>query len=160
MAKSGEVAAYSADLSVSRAAAAHRAGVDACRLATSSMVVMVRGYNAFVQRLNQVNAYDRVGDLDDKARASLIAGSDRLRPELVGGTPADVTDALRAFLATTDALGEAIRRRETTGLNPVSARWTREKSAVLAVCARYLPPPPTPGSGPESPVPSSATPTR
>lgn len=158
----GEVSAYSADLSASRAAQTHRDGVDTCRQAMDSMVVMVRGYNAFVRRLSATGGYGGVGDLDDKARASLIAGSDQLRALLADGPPADLTESLRAFLATTERLGESIRRRETTPLNAVAARWTRDKSAVLGACARYLPPPPAPAqqSGArESAAPTSVRPT-
>lgn len=125
------------------------------------MVVMVRGYNTFVDRLNVVQSYDRVGDLDDRARASLIAGVDQIRAEMGGTEPAAVTDPITAFLTSSGRLSEAIGRRERAGLNPISDTWTRDKQAVLDACAEYLPTPPgLSGASGSASVPASPTPTR
>lgn len=153
----GQVAAYQAELSASVASSIRQDAVDLCREAMSSMVVMVNGYNAFVQRLSEVHSYDRVGDLDDRARAGLIAGSDVIRAQLSPVTPSEVADPTERFLESTGRLGDAIAARRTTGLNPIAARWTQDKKAVLDRCAQYLPLPPTSDASP-APVPGSAGP--
>ncbi|MCX2965922.1 hypothetical protein [Gordonia aquimaris] len=153
----GQVAAYQAELSASVASSIRQDGVDLCREAMSSMVVMVRGYNAFVQRLSEVHSYDRVGDLDDRARASLIAGSDVIRGHLSSVTPEDVADPTAQFLDSTGRLGDAIAKRRLTGLNPIAAEWTKDKNLVLDRCAQYLPLPPTSDASP-APAPGSGAP--
>ncbi|WP_232016708.1 hypothetical protein [Gordonia insulae] len=162
----GEVAAYRSEVSAAAASSIRRDGVALCREAMSSMVVMVRGYNAFVDRLSTVHAYDRVGDLDDRARASLIAGADLIRKRITPLTPADVADPANRFLDSTGRLGAAIAARQLTGLNPIAAQWTRDKQAVLTNCSSYLPLPPTAGASPapdpratsSAPSPSSSVP--
>ncbi|MBD1318205.1 hypothetical protein [Gordonia hankookensis] len=148
----GEVAAYSSDVAASRESAGRDDASKLCREAMSSMVVMVRGYNAFVRRLTEVHTYSDVGDLDDKARASLIAGADLIRQQVTEATPADVADPANRFLDSTGRLGAAIGQRQLDGLNPVAAQWTRDKQATLNACSVYLPLPPTVAA---SPVPTS-----
>ncbi|MGV9827323.1 MULTISPECIES: hypothetical protein [unclassified Gordonia (in: high G+C Gram-positive bacteria)] len=150
--KPGEVAAYQSELSVSRVAQTNTAAAEVCRVATTSMVLMLRGYNAFVQRLNTVQSYDKLGDLDDKARASLIAGGDMVRAELTAAVPAELGATTQTFLDSTARLGDVIARREMTGLNGAAAAWTRDRRALLDACATYLPAPP---ATPASPTPSS-----
>ncbi|UVF78427.1 hypothetical protein [Gordonia mangrovi] len=151
----GQVAAYQAELSASVASSIRQDAVDLCREAMSSMVVMVNGYNAFVQRLSEVHSYDRVGDLDDRARAGLIAGSDVIRAHLSSVTPTEVAEPTEQFLDSTERLGDAIAARRLTGLNPIATEWTRDKKAVLDRCAQFLPLPPTSDASP-APVPGSA----
>ena len=86
----GEVAVYRSELSASAAAEVRAEGVELCRESMASMVVMVRGFNAFVARLNAAQTYAGVGDLDEKARASLIAGADGIRPKITERTKAIV----------------------------------------------------------------------
>lgn len=157
-ADSDEVSLYSSEQSASAVAAQRESTVALCRQAMSSMVVMVRGYNTFVDKLNDVQSYDRVGDLDDRARASLIAGADQIRAEVAASIPATVTDPVNAFLASSDRLGQAIARRELVGLNPIADTWTRDKQSVLTVCAEYLPTPP--GLSGVSSAAATPTPTR
>ncbi|GAC69437.1 hypothetical protein [Gordonia soli] len=153
-AASGQVAAYRAEVTASRAEAVQKAGTDVCSTSTSAIVVMVQGYNTFIRQLNATQSYDRIGDSDEKARAGLIAGADQIRGALGDRTPTDVGDPARTFLNTTGELGALIGKRELGGLNPISDRWTREKNAVLAVCGKYRPlPPATPsdqGTAPSS----------
>ncbi|MEE4023271.1 hypothetical protein V1Y59_09300 [Gordonia sp. PKS22-38] len=151
----GEVTAYEAQRSASIASSIRQDGVDLCRQAMSSMVVMVRGYNVFVERLSEVHAYGEVGDLDEKARASLIAGSDQIRGKLTEKTPEDVREPTTRFLDSTARLGDAIGDRRLTGLNPVAVQWTRDKRAVLDTCERYLPIPPVSDASP-APEPGDA----
>ncbi|GAB90532.1 hypothetical protein [Gordonia rhizosphera] len=153
----GEVAAYQADLSASRAAEVASDGAALCRVAMSSMVVMVRGYNEFVRKLNEVQSYDKLGGLDDTARASLIAGADLIRKEITSTTPTDLAEVTNRFLDSTGRLGTAIARQQLVGLNPVSAQWTQDKQAVLDSCATYLPLPPTDGAS-AAPAPSGRAP--
>ncbi|MGC4932780.1 hypothetical protein ACLQ3C_03765 [Gordonia sp. DT30] len=141
-ADSAQVSQYRAEQSASAAAGRHELTLALCRQAMSSMVVMVHGYNTFVDRLNEVQSYDRVGDLDERARASLIAGVDQIRAKTNPSVPAAVTDPVNAFLDSSARLGEAIGRRERAGLNPLADTWTQDKQAVLAACATYLPTPP------------------
>lgn len=139
---SREVSEYRVEQSASASAARRDTVVALCRQATSSMVVMVRGFNTFVDRLNAVHTYDRVGELDDQARASLIAGVDQIRGKLSDAIPADVTAPITTFLGSSARLGDAIARRELDGINPIATSWTRDKEAVLAACSAYLPAPP------------------
>ncbi|MGX7693558.1 hypothetical protein [Gordonia polyisoprenivorans] len=139
---SAQVSMYRSEQSASTSAARRELAVTLCRQAMSSMVVMVRGYNTFVDRLNAVQSYDRVGDLDDRARASLIAGVDQIRAKVTDAVTADVTGPVNAFLTSSGRLGDAIGRRELVGLNPIADTWTRDKQSVLAACATYLPTPP------------------
>ncbi|MGW0036192.1 hypothetical protein [Gordonia sp. NPDC003376] len=142
-APSDQLALYSSEVSVSAASAhRHEATVALCRTATSSMVVMVKGYNDFLEALNRFHSYDKVGDLDDRARAALIAGADRIRDARNPEVPADLTAPVDTFLGSTKRLEDAIGAHELTGLNPIATRWSTDKQAVLDACARYLPPPP------------------
>ncbi|MFW0787474.1 hypothetical protein AAFP35_23505 [Gordonia sp. CPCC 206044] len=151
----GDVDAYRSDLMVSRAADARVAGAELCREAMSSMVVMVRGYNAFIRRLNDVDSYDRVGDLDEKARASLIAGADLIRKKLTSTVSGDTAEPTNQFLDSTGRLSAAIGKQQLAGLNAIAAEWTRDKQAVLNRCAPYLPLPPTAGASAVQPSTSS-----
>lgn len=165
----GEVAAYRSELSVSAAERIRAEGVELCREAMSSMIVMVRGYNAFIARLNTTHSYPAVGDLDDKARAGLIAGADQIRPRLTETAPAEVVTPARTFLETTARLENAIRRQLRVELNPVAGQWTRDKQKLLEVCAAYTPLPAASSATPRSeasrseasssPAPSSTAPT-
>ncbi|MGC5256776.1 hypothetical protein ACPXCG_10515 [Gordonia sp. DT218] len=148
----GEVAAYSSDVAASRQSAGRDDASKLCRQAMSSMVVMVRGYNTFVRRLTEVHAYSDVGDLDDKARASLIAGADLIREQVTEATPTDVAAPTNRFLDSTGRLGAAIGQRQLDGLNPIAVQWTRDKQATLNACSVYLPLPPAVAA---SPVPTS-----
>lgn len=144
----GQVAIYRAELSESAASSVRADGVELCREAMSSMVVMVRGYNAFIRKLSEVHDYADVGDLDDRARASLIAGADLIRKRIESSTPVDVAASTNRFLDSTGRLGAAIGKRQLSGLNPIAAQWTRDKQAVLNACVGYLPVPPTAGASP------------
>ncbi|WP_238419884.1 hypothetical protein [Gordonia sp. 'Campus'] len=148
----GEVAAYRSELSASAAAEVRAEGVELCRESLASMVVMVRGFNTFVTRLNTTHSYPAVGDLDEKARASLIAGSDQIRPKITGSAPAEVSAPARTFLDSTARLENAIRRELNTGLNPVSGQWSRDKARLLDVCRAYTPLPAASSATPRSPV--------
>ncbi|WP_202421545.1 hypothetical protein [Gordonia sp. SID5947] len=150
----GEVAAYSSDVAAARESAGRDDASDLCREALSSMAVMVREYNAFIRRLTEVHTYDDVGDLDDKARATLIAGADLIRQQITDAIPPDVADPVDRFLDSTGRLGAAIGQRQLDGLNPVAAQWTRDKQASLNGCSVYLPLPPTVAA---APVPTSGT---
>ncbi|WHU48942.1 hypothetical protein QNM97_08190 [Gordonia sp. L191] len=150
---SSQVSMYRSEQSASTSAARRGLAATLCRQAMSSMVVMVRGYNTFVARLNAVQSYDRVGDLDDRARASLIAGVDQIRAKVTDAVSADVTGPVNAFLTSSGRLGDAIGRRELVGLNPISDTWTRDKQSVLAACATYLPTPPGLASTPAGAAP-------
>lgn len=141
-APAAEVSAYQSDRSVAQVSAVRTAGVELCRQAMSSMVVMVDGYNAFARRLNVTHDYAGVGDLDDKARASLIAGADQIRAKLTASAPGDVVVPANAFLDSSGRLGSAIAAHRLTGLNPVADRWTRDKATLLDRCGVYLPLPP------------------
>jgi len=144
----GEVAVYRSEVSASAAAAVRAEGVELCSESMSSMVVMVRGVNTFIDRLNRTHSYPAVGDLDDKARASLIAGADQIRPNITDTSPADVVAPAKTFLDSTARLEDAIRRELRTALNPVSGQWSRDKQRLLDACGAYTP----------IPAPSSATP--
>lgn len=137
----GEVAAYRSEVTAARQSMAKTAGVELCREAMAAMVVMVRGYNTFVGRLNQAHNYPAVGDLDNKARASLIAGADQIRPHITGVTPADVAAPARAFLASSGRLEDGIRRELLVALNPIASGWTGDKQRLLDACAPYVPMP-------------------
>lgn len=150
----GEVAAYRSELSASAAAAVRAEGVELCRESMSSMVVMVRGYNAFVDRLNATHSYPAVGDLDEKARASLIAGADQIRPKITETAPRDVATPARTFLETTARLENAIRRQQRAELNPVAGQWTRDKQRLLEACAAYTPLPAASSATPRSQAPN------
>lgn len=154
----GEVAAYRSEVGASREAAVREAGVDLCREGMAAMVVMVRGYNTFLTRLNITDSYAQLGDLDEKARASLIAGSDQIRRHLNDLTPADVGDPARAFLATSNRLQDAIARERFTGLNPIADQWTGDKQRLLDACVPYVPMPAATSATPRPQIPSS-TPT-
>ncbi|MGV9478842.1 hypothetical protein [Gordonia aichiensis] len=145
----GEAAAYRSDVSTARQANSARAAAELCATSTTSMVVMLRGYNAFIARLNDVQSYDKVGDLGDKARAALIAGTDMVRPKRTADVPGDLGTVVGSFVDSSNALGDVIGRRQTVELNVASNRWTASRRAVLDACRAYLPPPPatsvTPG---------------
>ena len=96
-------------------------------------------------------------DLDDKARASLIAGADLIRDRVGSETPADVAATANRFLDSTGRLGAAIGKRQLSGLNPIAAQWTRDKQAMLNSCSGYLPVPPTAGASP-APAPGEQSP--
>ncbi|MGW8814071.1 hypothetical protein [Gordonia terrae] len=151
----GEVAVYRSELSASAAAEVRAEGVELCRESMASMVVMVRGFNAFVTRLNVAQSYPGVGDLDEKARASLIAGADQIRPKITETAPADVSTPARTFLESTARLENAIRRELSAGLNPVSGQWSRDKQRLLDVCGGYTPLPATSSATPRSSAPST-----
>ncbi|MGV9710306.1 hypothetical protein ACWDTI_06545 [Gordonia sp. NPDC003424] len=156
-APSAEVSSYRSDMSASRASTERtRGAVELCQTVMSSAGSMVRGYNDLVVRLNATDSYDAVGDLDDKARAGLIAGADQIRAKLTESTPADVGDPANAFLASTGALGDAIAKRQLSGLNSIADRWTQDKQILLTRCATYLPLPPATAAtpAPSAPVPS------
>lgn len=153
----GEVAGYRSELSASAAAEVRAEGVELCRESMASMVVMVRGFNAFVARLNVAQSYPGVGDLDEKARASLIAGADQIRPRITATAPVDVSTPARAFLESTVRLENAIRRELSAGLNPVSGQWSRDKQRLLDVCGGYTPLPATSSATPRSSVPSTTS---
>ena len=168
----GEAAAYRSDVSTSRQAQSLRAGAELCEASTKSMVVMLRGYNAFVARLNEVQSYDKVGDLGDKARAAMIAGTDMVKPKQTAEVPNDLGTVVASFVTSSSALGDVIGRRQTAELNTASTRWTGDRRTVLDVCRAYLPTPPatsataapqsSPGSsapGPSAPATSSPRPT-
>ncbi|MFT4395008.1 hypothetical protein ACLTEW_08755 [Gordonia lacunae] len=153
----GEVAVYRAELSASAAAEVRAEGVELCRESMASMVVMVRGFNAFVARLNVAQSYPGVGDLDEKARASLIAGADQIRPKITATAPVDVSTPARTFLESTARLENAIRRELSAGLNPVSGQWSRDKQRLLDVCGGYTPLPATSSATPRPSVPSTTS---
>lgn len=153
----GEVAVYRSELSASAAAEVRAEGVELCRESMASMVVMVRGFNAFVARLNVAQSYPGVGDLDEKARASLIAGADQIRPKITATAPVDVSTPARTFLESTAKLENAIRRELSTGLNPVSGQWSRDKQRLLDVCGGYTPLPATSSATPRSSAPSTTS---
>ncbi|WP_353507196.1 hypothetical protein [Gordonia sp. ABSL1-1] len=146
----GEVAAYRSEVNASAQAAVHTSAVELCRQSMTSMVLMVRGYNSFIVQLNVTHDYAKIGDLDDKARASLIAGADQIRNKLVAGVPEDVAAPARAFVDSTGRLEGAIRRKELTKLNEVATRWSADKQRVLGACATYVPTPP--GLGTSTPA--------
>lgn len=148
----GEVSAYAAERSEREAAAIRRQAVELCRQATSSSVVMLNGYNVLLKRLNEVHNYREAGDLGNKARASLIAGSDQIRAKITPTTPPDVVAPANRFLDTTGRLGAAIGRSELGKLNPIANQWTGDKLALLNACTVYLPLPPA------NPVPSGPPP--
>ncbi len=162
---SAQVSMYRSEQSASTSAARRELAVTLCRQAMSSMVVMVRGYNAFIRKLSEVHDYAGVGDLDDRARASLIAGADLIRKRIESSTPVDVAASTNRFLDSTGRLDAAIGKRELSGLNPIAAQWTRDKQAVLNACVGYLPVPPTAGASPvpgpggsgSAPAPSSSS---
>ncbi|MDF6101767.1 hypothetical protein [Gordonia hongkongensis] len=153
----GEVAVYRSELSASAAAEVRAEGVELCRESMASMVVMVRGFNAFVARLNAAQTYAGVGDLDEKARASLIAGADGIRPKITETSPAAVSTPARAFLASTARLENAISRELRAGLNPVSSEWSRTKQRLLDVCGTYTPLPATSSATPRPSVPATTS---
>ncbi|QMU19120.1 hypothetical protein FOV72_01565 [Gordonia rubripertincta] len=146
----GEVAIYRSEVSASAAAQVRTEGVELCRESMSSMVVMVRGYNTFIKRLNTTHSYPEVGDLADKARASLIAGADQIRPRITASAPVDVATPARTFLDSTARLENAIRREQRTELNTVSGQWTRDKARLLEVCGEYTPVPAASSATPRS----------
>ena len=160
----GEAAAYRSDLSTSRQAQSAKAGAELCEASTKSMVVMLRGYNAFITRLNDVQSYDKVGDLGDKARAAMIAGTDMVKPKQTAEVPGDLGTVVASFVSSSSALGDVIGRRQTAQLNAASTRWTGDRRAVLDVCRTYLPALPatsattTPQPSPDSSTPASSTP--
>ncbi|MFE0750647.1 hypothetical protein [Gordonia sp. NPDC058843] len=156
----GDVAIYRSELSASAAAEVRAEGVELCRESMASMVVMVRGFNAFVARLNTAQSYPGVGDLDEKARASLIAGADQIRPKITETAPPDVSAPARTFLASTARLENAIRRELSAGLNPVSGQWSRDKQRLLDVCGAYTPLPAASSATPRPSVPSTTSPDR
>lgn len=119
------------------------AAVAVCRQATTSMVVMVREYNNFVRRLNEVHDYDRAGPLDRYARETLTTGAELIGEKLTDDVPAEVADPTRDFLTTTDRLSAFIGEQRTTGLNTIADRWTRERRALLEVCGTIVPTPPS-----------------
>ena len=130
----GEVAVYRSELSASAAAEVRAEGVELCRESMASMVVMVRGFNAFVARLNAAQTYAGVGDLDEKARASLIAGADGIRPKITETSPAAVSTPARAFLAST-----ARRDQSRTACRPEpGVERVVSHQAAPARCVRYL----------------------
>ncbi len=158
-AKPGQVAAYKSDLSASRESAIRADGVFLCRQSIASIGMMVRGFNDFMVRLNVVQNYDALGDLDDKARASLIAGSDQIRPKITTSTPPDVADPARIFLDTSGRLGELIAKRQKVEINALATQWTQQRDRVLTVCVSYVPNPPVPSSAPAPPAtPAPASP--
>lgn len=160
----GEAAAYRSDLSTSRQAQSVKAGAELCEASTKSMVVMLRGYNAFITRLNDVQSYDKVGDLGDKARAAMIAGTDMVKPKQTAEVPGDLGTVVASFVSSSSALGDVIGRRQTAQLNAASTRWTGDRREVLDVCRTYLPAPPatsattTPQPSPDSSTPGSSAP--
>lgn len=138
----GEAAAYQSELSTSRAAQSAKAGAELCGESTKAMVVMLRGYNAFIAGLNAKQSYDKIGDLGDRARAALIAGTDMVRPKQTAEVPDDLAGVVASFVASSGALGDVIGRRQTAGLNAASTTWTDDRRSVLDVCRTYLPAPP------------------
>ena len=81
----GEVAVYRSELSASAAAEVRAEGVELCRESMASMVVMVRGFNAFVARLKAAQTYAGVGDLDPAAdRVGMLDGVVALFPAFEG----------------------------------------------------------------------------
>ncbi|ETA05226.1 hypothetical protein BJF87_10900 [Gordonia sp. CNJ-863] len=155
----GEVAIYRSEVSASAAAQVRTEGVELCRESMSSMVVMVRGYNTFIKRLNTTHSYPEVGDLADKARASLIAGADQIRPKITDTSPPEIATPARTFLDTTARLENAIRKEQRTELNPVSGQWTRDKARLLEVCGQYTPVPAASSATPRSSVTTTPAPT-
>lgn len=156
-AQPGQVAAYQSDVSASKALSVRANGVALCRQSIMSIGMMVRGFNDFMVRLNVVQNYDALGDLDDKARASLIAGSDQIRPKITADTPPDVGDPARVFLDTSGQLGDRIARREKVEINVLATQWTQQRDRVLTACIVYVPNPPAP-STPAAPPASSVAP--
>ncbi|MDS1115631.1 hypothetical protein RD149_17915 [Gordonia westfalica] len=148
----GEVAVYRSEVSASAVAQVRAEGVELCRESMSSMVVMVRGYNTFIKRLNTTHSYPEVGDLADKARASLIAGADQIRPKITETSPPEVATPARTFLDATARLENAIRKEQRTELNPVAGQWTRDKARLLEVCGGFTPLPAASSATPRSSV--------
>lgn len=155
----GEVAVYRSEVSASAAAQVRAEGVELCRESMSSMVVMLRGYNTFIKRLNTTHSYPEVGDLADKARASLIAGADQIRPKITDTSPPEIASPARTFLDATTRLENAIRKELRTELNPVSGQWTRDKARLLEVCGEYTPVPAASSATPRTSVPAGPAPT-
>ncbi|QRY64679.1 hypothetical protein JVX90_10845 [Gordonia sp. PDNC005] len=115
------------------------AAVQVCRNVITSAGAMVRDYNVFITKLNNVQTYDKMSSEDRWAADTLTAGADQVRKAIAPATPSDLLGAVNRFVDSSDDLAERIGEKQLGGLNAASDTWGSDRSAALNKCSEFLP---------------------
>lgn len=110
-----------------------------CKQVITTAGVMVRDYNAFIKRLNQVQTYEKVGSEDKWATDTLNSGAELVRKTLAPDVPEDIDAQVQKFVSSSELLAEQIQGKRKLALNPASANWSSDRESILSTCSEYLP---------------------
>lgn len=110
-----------------------------CQQVITSAGVMVRDYNAFINRLNKVQDYAKVDSEDEWAVETLNTGADLVRKAVAPDVPGDVDEQVQTFVTSSEKLAEQIQGTRREALNRVSKEWAADRTALLDTCSEYLP---------------------
>ncbi|MCP2177062.1 hypothetical protein [Williamsia maris] len=132
---------YRADQSSSAARSRQDAVSDAeyslCATVTTSVVSMLRTYNAFVAALNSKQAYADLAGADRRAVDEFTRGSGAISDALTDQVSDGVRSQAQALVDRTGALSRAVGTRTRAPLNSASTAWIRARDAVLDSCGPY-----------------------
>lgn len=110
-----------------------------CKQVITTAGVMVRDYNAFIKRLNQVQSYDKIGSEDKWAADTLTSGADEVRKMVAPDVPEDIDAEVQDFVTSSERLAEQIEGQRRLALNSASEKWSSDRERLLATCSEYLP---------------------
>lgn len=115
------------------------AAIRLCKQVITSAGVMVRDYNAFIKRLNEVQDYKKIDSEDQWAIETLNTGADMVRKAVAPDVADDVDAEVQAFVTSSERLAEQIQGKRRAALNRVSKEWSKDRTTLLDTCSEYLP---------------------
>lgn len=115
------------------------AAVQVCRNVITSAGAMVRDYNVFITKLNNVQSYDKLSSEDRWAADTLTAGADQVRKAIAPALTSDLLGVVNRFVDSSDDLAERIGEKQLGGLNAASDAWGSDRTAALNKCSEFLP---------------------
>ncbi|WP_026918635.1 hypothetical protein [Gordonia shandongensis] len=110
-----------------------------CQQVITSTGAMVRDYNAFIEKLNDTQDYDRIGAEDRWAVETLQTGAEMIRTAVAPDVPGDIDAQVQAYVTSSERLAELIEDEARRGLNRTSDDWSDRRSTLLDTCSGYLP---------------------
>ncbi|EGD55761.1 hypothetical protein [Gordonia neofelifaecis] len=110
-----------------------------CQQVVASAGVMVRDYNAFIKRLNDVQDYAKLGSEARWAVDTLNTGADEVRKAVSPDVPSSIDGQVEAFVSSSERLAEQIDAKRRQALNAASDKWSGDRTSLLDTCSEYLP---------------------